>query len=45
MYKELISMHREKKLDFKEVKTFNLDKYIGLNKDNPNSYYYLYALC
>lgn len=39
LYKELIRMHHEEGLDFSKVTTFNLDEYIGLNKDNPNSYY------
>ena len=40
MYKELIKAHKEEGLDFSKVKTFNLDEYIGLSKDNPNSYGY-----
>ncbi|MTI66835.1 MAG: glucosamine-6-phosphate deaminase [Firmicutes bacterium] len=40
LYNELIKMYKEKDLDFKETKTFNLDEYIGLSKDNPNSYYF-----
>ncbi|MGI6712399.1 MAG: glucosamine-6-phosphate deaminase [Bacillota bacterium] len=36
-YKELVRMHREEGLDFSQVKTFNLDEYlgIGLNLDKP----------
>lgn len=36
-YKELIRMHREEGLDFSEVRTFNLDEYLGLgmNLDKP----------
>lgn len=40
MYRELIRMHREEGLDFSKVTTFNLDEYIGLSHDNPNSYHY-----
>lgn len=40
MYKELIEMHNRNEVDFKNVKTFNLDEYYGLSKDNPQSYYY-----
>lgn len=40
MYKELIKMHNEEDLSFSEVITFNLDEYIGLSKENPNSYHY-----
>ena len=39
-YKELIKIHKEEKLDFSEVKTFNLDEYIGLDEDHPNSFRY-----
>ena len=36
-YKELVRMHKEEGLDFSQVKTFNLDEYlgVGLNLDNP----------
>lgn len=40
LYKELIRMHKEEGLDFSGVTTFNLDEYIGLTKDNPQSYHY-----
>ncbi|MBC8589417.1 glucosamine-6-phosphate deaminase [Paratissierella segnis] len=39
-YKELIRMHKEEDLDFSKIKTFNLDEYVGLGGDNPNSYRY-----
>ncbi len=39
LYKELIRMHKEEHLDFSKVVTFNLDEYIGLPKDHPESYY------
>ena len=43
MYNKLIEMYREDKVDFSEVKSFNLDEYCGLNPDHPNSYhYYMY---
>lgn len=35
-YKELIKM----KLDFSKVITFNLDEYVGLNAEHPQSYHY-----
>ena len=31
LYKELISRHKENKLDFKESSSFNLDEVINLN--------------
>lgn len=40
MYKELIKMYSENKIDFSEVKTFNLDEYYGLDIKNKNSYHY-----
>lgn len=40
MYKELIRMHKEKELDFSKAITFNLDEYVGIDMDNPNSYHY-----
>ncbi len=39
MYQELIRMHKEEGLDFSKVITFNLDEYIGLPKDHPESYH------
>lgn len=39
-YKELIRMHKEENLDFSKIKTFNLDEYVGLDGDHPNSYRY-----
>mgnify|MGYP001051885326 CR=1 FL=1 len=40
MYKELIQFYRDGKLDFSNVTTFNLDEYIGIGKEHPNSYHY-----
>lgn len=37
-YGELVRKHREEKLDFSQVTTFNLDEYVGLDDENPNSY-------
>lgn len=39
MYKELIKLYNQNEIDFKEVRTFNLDEYYGLNRENPQSYY------
>jgi glucosamine-6-phosphate deaminase len=39
-YRELIRIHREEGLDFKHVSTFNLDEYVGLKPDHPQSYRY-----
>ncbi len=40
LYKELVRMHKEEGLDFSQVTTFNLDEYVGLTKDHPQSYHY-----
>ena len=40
IYAEFIKMHKEKKLSFKNVRTFNMDEYVGLKADDPNSYHY-----
>ena len=39
LYKELIRLHKEEGLDFSEVSTFNLDEYVGLEKEHPQSYH------
>jgi glucosamine-6-phosphate deaminase len=37
-YRELIRLHKEEGLSFKNVITFNLDEYYGLSGDHPESY-------
>lgn len=39
-YKELIRKHKAGELDFSQVKTVNLDEYVGLTKDHNQSYAY-----
>lgn len=39
LYAELIRMHREEGLDFSTVTTFNLDEYVGLEKEHEQSYH------
>ncbi len=39
LYAELIRMHKEEGLDFSQVITFNLDEYIGLEKEHDQSYH------
>src|ERR1700743_2322096 len=39
LYRELIRLHQEEKLDFSRVTTFNLDEYIGLPTEHPQSYH------
>lgn len=38
MYSELIRLHREERLDFSRVVSFNLDEYVGLDASHPQSY-------
>lgn len=38
-YKELINLYNAKKVSFKNVVTFNMDEYIGLPEDHPESYH------
>ena len=40
MYGNLVAVHQTIGLDFSEVTSFNLDEYIGLTPDNPQSYHY-----
>lgn len=40
VYRELVRMHKNEGLDFSQVTTFNLDEYVGLKKDHPQSYHY-----
>jgi glucosamine-6-phosphate deaminase len=40
LYRELIRLHREEGLDFSRVTTFNLDEYIGLPPEHPQSYHH-----
>ncbi len=39
LYRQLIRLHREEKLSFKNVVTFNLDEYHGLPRTHPESYW------
>ncbi len=39
MYSELINLYKKGVLSFSNIKTFNLDEYIGLSKKHPQSYY------
>jgi len=40
VYAKLAETHREDGLDFSACRTFNLDEYIGLEKDDVNSYHH-----
>lgn len=39
LYKNLIEAYKNYIISFKKVKTFNLDEYIGIPKNHPQSYY------
>lgn len=38
-YKKLIEFYKEGTVSFKYVKTFNMDEYVGLPRDHPESYH------
>lgn len=38
-YTELINLHKQGYVSFKNVVTFNMDEYVGLPKDHPQSYH------
>ncbi|GGB55237.1 glucosamine-6-phosphate deaminase [Virgibacillus dakarensis] len=40
LYQQLIKKHHHHEVSFKNTTTFNLDEYVGLSKQDPNSYYY-----
>lgn len=43
MYKYLIEDHQKNKTSYQNAQSFNLDEYVGLSQDDPNSYnYYMY---
>ena len=40
LYDKLVQLHETGGLDFSEVTTFNLDEYVGMPSENPESYHY-----
>lgn len=38
LYAEMIKDYKAGNVDYKDVKTFNLDEYVGIPKDHPESY-------
>jgi len=40
IYREFVKMHKEGKLSFKNVRSFNMDEYIGLPDSHPQSYHF-----
>jgi glucosamine-6-phosphate deaminase len=39
-YQQLVELHRQGKVSFRNVVTFNMDEYVGLPEDHPQSYHY-----
>merc|ERR1711974_297582 len=39
MYKKLVQAHKAGKISFKHVITFNMDEYVGIAEDHPESYH------
>lgn len=43
LYEKLVESYKKKEISFKEVLTYNLDEYIGVDQNHPQSYYqYMY---
>lgn len=40
VYKRLIELNKKGTISFKNVVTFNMDEYVGLNAEHPQSYHY-----
>ncbi|GAM26802.1 hypothetical protein SAMD00019534_099770, partial [Acytostelium subglobosum LB1] len=40
VYKRLVALHKEGRLSFKNVVTFNMDEYVGLQPGHPFSYHH-----
>jgi len=40
LYQRITEKYKQKEISFQNAKTFNLDEYVGLAKDDPNSYYH-----
>jgi glucosamine-6-phosphate deaminase len=40
LYREMARLHQEEGLDFSQVRTFNLDEYVGLSMHHPQSYHH-----
>jgi len=40
VYRELVRLHRAESLDFSRVVTFNLDEYLGISPEHPQSFHH-----
>ncbi|MDD5066926.1 MAG: glucosamine-6-phosphate deaminase [bacterium] len=39
-YQQMVDLYKEGRVSFKNVNTFNMDEYVGLSEDHPESYHY-----
>lgn len=39
-YQNLVKAYEKKEISFKDVRTYNLDEYVGISQSHPQSYYY-----
>ena len=39
LYAEMVKDHKENGTSYKDVKTYNLDEYVGIGRNDPQSYY------
>ena len=39
LYQELVAMYQNKEITFNQITSFNLDEYLGLSRNHPQSYY------
>lgn len=39
LYKEMIEDHKKNGTNYKNIKSYNLDEYVGIDRDDPQSYY------
>ena len=44
MYQKLVKAHKAGKVSFKYVITFNMDEYVGIAEDHPESYHRYYRV-
>ena len=40
LYNELIKKNKNKEITFKDIKSYNLDEYVGISQNHSQSYYY-----
>ena len=42
MFKELVKMYQEGKVDFSKLRTFDMDEYVGCGPEDPHSFVYFF---